>query len=82
MRKSIFGGALVLLAFLSAGEVYAAVQQTKFNPGPYVISSPSGSLSRSDRHAYNLNAIKQYGKESYIRGVKVSYRWADLESSK
>lgn len=67
------------LFWLLSCNLYAAVDATKFNPGPYLLSNPSGSLSDEEVHQHNLDFIHKYAKEDSVRGFKLSYRWTGLE---
>lgn len=67
-----------LLWFLSFS-LYAAVDATKFNPGPYLLSNPSGRLSDARLHQHNLDFMQKYGEEESVRGFKLTYRWTGLE---
>lgn len=68
----------LFFCFLSLN-LYAAVEATKFNPGPYLLSNPSGSLSDAQVHQHNLDFMQKYSEEESVRGFKLTYRWTGLE---
>lgn len=68
-----------LLLLLVSTSLFAVVDATKFNPGPYLLSNPSGSLSDELVHKHNLDFMRKYAKETSVRGFKLSYRWSGLE---
>ncbi len=81
LMKKILCSILIFSSFCLFGEAGAAVTKTKFNPGPYLTTTPSGKLSGEEQHQHNLKMIKAYG-DSDFRGFKLAYRWSDIESAK
>ncbi len=70
---------LILHFFASSAFAAVAVEATKFNPGPYLESNPSGRLSDEQLHQHNLSFLRKYAEVDSVRGFKLVYRWTGLE---